>query len=676
MKKLLLILVTLLMGSAMMAQTKTTILSESFSGLTMPSGWSIMGMGTSNWSVSATQNAGGAANELYMAYSPTFNGISRLTSPAVDLTGVQSAIFSFKHYLDNYSGSHILGIATSSDGGTTWNTAWQQNYSSDGRYSVVQNITTSDFGKENVKFCVFYQGNSYNFDAWYFDDIEVFTQENLDIKLASLTLPAIVSSSDVSEVNFTVSNLGVTPITSFEASYQINDEEPVVESFPCNVASLNNATFHFVEPITVGPGSYQVTMRILSVNGVQDDDTSNNEATVNMSCAYGSTDRTPLFEHFSASTCPPCVQANTVMNNFCNNNLGRFAYVKYPMNWPGSGDPYYTAEGGVRRGYYGVSGVPSIFLDGNTVSYSGIQGIFNNEALVPSYADIQGFFTVDGTTVNISFDVMAYVGMENVKMYVCVNEKLTTGNVGTNGETSFHHIMMKMVPNAQGTTISLDGCEVRHFDFTQNMTSTNVEEMDDLEVVVFLQNNDTKEVYNSAFLREDGFYAAPVGDLIVTFEDDKATGVATASWSAPAGSTPLYYKVTLDGVVVEEEYTELSYDFDVVDGDFHIIEVQAIYEDCTSVSMVSGVNYVWSTPEVQSSCRLFPNPANGQVFIQANENIDEIRVYNTLGVLVNTIPANGSSQSIDLANFANGIYFIQMNTESGASVTRRLVVSH
>lgn len=676
MKKLLLILVTLLMGSAMMAQTKTTILSESFSGLTMPSGWSIMGMGTSNWSVSATQNAGGAANELYMAYSPTFNGISRLTSPAVDLTGVQSAIFSFKHYLDNYSGSHILGIATSSDGGTTWNTAWQQNYSSDGRYSVVQNITTSDFGKENVKFCVFYQGNSYNFDAWYFDDIEVFTQENLDIKLASLTLPAIVSSSDVSEVNFTVSNLGMTAITSFEASYQINDEEPVVESFPCNVASLNNATFHFVEPITVGPGSYQVTMRILSVNGVQDDDTSNNEATVNMSCAYGSTDRTPLFEHFSASTCPPCVQANTVMNNFCNNNLGRFAYVKYPMNWPGSGDPYYTAEGGVRRGYYGVSGVPSIFLDGNTVSYSGIQGIFNNEALVPSYADIQGFFTVDGTTVNISFDVMAYVGMENVKMYVCVDEKLTTGNVGTNGETSFHHIMMKMVPNAQGTTISLDGCEVRHFDFTQNMTSTNVEEMDDLEVVVFLQNNDTKEVYNSAFLREDGFYAAPVGDLIVTFEDDKATGVATASWSAPAGSTPLYYKVTLDGVVVEEEYTELSYDFDVVDGDFHIIEVQAIYEDCTSVSMVSGVNYVWSTPEVQSSCRLFPNPANGQVFIQANENIDEIRVYNTLGVLVNTIPANGSSQSIDLANFANGIYFIQMNTESGASVTRRLVVSH
>lgn len=676
MKKLLLILVTLLMGSAMMAQTKTTILSESFSGLTMPSGWSIMGMGTSNWSVSATQNAGGAANELYMAYSPTFNGISRLTSPAVDLTGVQSAIFSFKHYLDNYSGSHILGIATSSDGGTTWNTAWQQNYSSDGRYSVVQNITTSDFGKENVKFCVFYQGNSYNFDAWYFDDIEVFTQENLDIKLASLTLPAIVSSSDVSEVNFTVSNLGMTAITSFEASYQINDEEPVVESFPCNVASLNNATFHFVEPITVGPGSYQVTMRILSVNGVQDDDTSNNEATVNMSCAYGSTDRTPLFEHFSASTCPPCVQANTVMNNFCNNNLGRFAYVKYPMNWPGSGDPYYTAEGGVRRGYYGVSGVPSIFLDGNTVSYNGIQGIFNNEALVPSYADIQGFFTVDGTTVNISFDVMAYVGMENVKMYVCVNEKLTTGNVGTNGETSFHHIMMKMVPNAQGTTISLDGCEVRHFDFTQNMTSTNVEEMDDLEVVVFLQNNDTKEVYNSAFLREDGFYAAPVGDLIVTFEDDKATGVATASWSAPAGSTPLYYKVTLDGVVIEEEYTELSYDFDVVDGDFHIIEVQAIYEDCTSVSMVSGVNYVWSTPEVQSSCRLFPNPANGQVFIQANENIDEIRVYNTLGVLVNTIPANGSSQSIDLANFANGIYFIQMNTESGASVTRRLVVSH
>ncbi|MEZ5197672.1 MAG: hypothetical protein R2764_15170 [Bacteroidales bacterium] len=30
--------------------------------------------------------------------------------------------------------------------------------------------------------------------------------------------------------------------------------------------------------------------------------------------------------------------------------------VKYQMNWPGVGDPYYT-EGGAERNYYGVSWV-------------------------------------------------------------------------------------------------------------------------------------------------------------------------------------------------------------------------------------------------------------------------------------------------------------------------------
>ena len=35
------------------------------------------------------------------------------------------------------------------------------------------------------------------------------------------------------------------------------------------------------------------------------------------------------------------------------------------MSWPGSGDPYYTAEGGDRRAYYNVNAVPDFIIDGN-----------------------------------------------------------------------------------------------------------------------------------------------------------------------------------------------------------------------------------------------------------------------------------------------------------------------
>ena len=108
----------------------------------MPSGWTIKDLGQSNWGVSATQNAGGSANEMALVWSPQFNGTSRLCTPAIDLTGVSSVVVSFKHALDNYSGSHKLAICTSSDGGTTWNEGWYQNYSSSNSWEVTQSITT------------------------------------------------------------------------------------------------------------------------------------------------------------------------------------------------------------------------------------------------------------------------------------------------------------------------------------------------------------------------------------------------------------------------------------------------------------------------------------------------------------------------------------------------------
>lgn len=676
MKKLLLVFAALLVSSAMMAQNRTTLVSESFDGVSMPSGWNIMGMGTSNWSVSGTNNAGIAANEMLMYYGPQFNGTSRLVTPAVDLTGIESVVFTFSHYLDNYSGGHVLGIATTSDNGTTWNNGWQQNYSTDGRYVVTQNITTPDFGKENVRFCVFYTGNSYNFDNWYFDDIEIFTLENLDLQLKSVSVPSIVALTDANEVNFTITNRGVVPITTFEASYQVDDNEPVVETFTGNIASLATTNYHFVSTFNVLPGAHNVTMNILSVNGTNDDVAENNVKDHPFACAFGSTDRIPMIEHFSSSSCPPCVACNNVMNNFSNNNEGRFGYVKYCMNWPGNGDPYYTQEANVRRVYYGVGAVPDVYLEAQEISYGGIQGLFNNAATVPAYANIIGLFTVEGNVVNASFDLMSYVAIESARLYVCIDEKETHNNIGGNGETSFHHVMMKMWPDAQGTTLSLEGGEIRHFEFSQDMSNTFVEEMNDLEIVVFLQNYGTKEIYNSRFLNEGGEYLSPVQDLIVTCEDNRGTGLATATWGAPAGSTPQGYKVILDGEVVEEMTNELTYSFEVADGDFHVIGVEALYEDGSSVRAISGVNYVWNAPETTLQCRLFPNPADGMVRIETNENLQEIRVYNTLGMLVNTIHADGNSQNLNLANFANGVYFIEMNTEDGAKVTRRLVVSH
>lgn len=158
----------------------------------MPSGWTIKDLGQSNWGVSATQNAGGSANEMMLYWDPQFNGTSRLCTPAVDLTGILSVVVSFKHALDNYSGSQVLSVCTSSDGGTTWNEGWTQNYSSNGSWAVSQNIATSDMGQSSVMFGITFTGNSYNINNWYFDDIEVFSMEELDLCLSSIDVSSVV----------------------------------------------------------------------------------------------------------------------------------------------------------------------------------------------------------------------------------------------------------------------------------------------------------------------------------------------------------------------------------------------------------------------------------------------------------------------------------------------------
>ena len=575
MKKTLLFAFALLFATAAMAQTRTTYLEESFNGTSIPSGWSVVGAGTNNWSISATDNAGGQANELHLNWSPQFSGISRFVSPVIDLSGVNSVVISFKHMLDYYESNATLGIATTSNGGSTWNQAWSQPFTSDALGTITQMINTTDVGSANFQFCIFYSGSSYNYDHWYFDDIKVFTLENLDIAVTGTTMPDIQGIGNLT-VNLGVMNYGSTQVTSITASYEVDGAEPVSQTFTVNLGSLATTSLNFTQPIVLeNPGAYTVTMRVLQVNGQEDDIAENNILVKAVSVPLDNVQRIPMIEHFSSSTCGPCVSVNNQMNTFCNNNAGRFTYTKYQMNWPGNGDPYYTAEGGVRRTYYGVSAVPFIELDGASNSGSVNQNVFNQHANQPGYFDVRGSFTTDGNTIHVIADVMPYVDVE-ARVYVSVNEKVTTGNVGTNGETSFHHVFMKMLPNAEGSTFAFTAAEMQRLEFTQNLSGTHVEEMSDLEVSIWVQNYGSKYVYNSHFAYEyTNIHPYPVENLTLTADDNNMT----ATWNAPTEGNPTGYKVYVNGEVVAENTTETTYSFEGNPDLFYVVGVEALYDD-------------------------------------------------------------------------------------------------
>ena len=587
MKKLLLFAIAVLFAMGGVAQNRAMLIQESFNDGTIPSGWSIMGQ-NSNWSVSATNNAGGQANEMKLDWSPQFNGMTRLVSPAVDLTGLSSVVFSFKHALDNYSGTNTIGIATTSDGGTTWNQAWSQGYNTSSSWLVTETITTPDMGQPNVSFCIYFNGSSYNINDWYFDDITVFTLENLDLGIEATTLPSFIGSG-ATTMGVNVFNYGSTTVTSVEATYQVEGGEAVTETFTVNIPSLGNTTLNFTEPFGFTPGSYDVSFSIDKVNGVDDDVVDNNTLSTEVSVALTTAERIPMIEHFSSSTCGPCVSVNTQMLNFCNNNPGRFTYTKYQMNWPGSGDPYYTAEGGVRRDYYSVNAVPQCFLDGQDQGYAAVQQtVFDQHADVAAFMDIRGSFNVDGNNITVLVDVMPYIDA-TARLFVSVNEKETHGNVGSNGETSFHHVFMKMLTNTQGNSIDFHATELQHMEFTQDMSGTHVEEMSDLEVSIWVQEYTTKEMFNSRFAYDyTDVHPYPVENLTLAVNSEGLQ----ASWDAPANSTPTGYDVYVNGELAASNITETQYSF-AGSADFNFVEVVAVYAgDMTSVKAATSLEEI------------------------------------------------------------------------------------
>ena len=644
-------------------------LFEQFDESFLPNGWNLTGIGADYWYISETDKAGGTPNELYM-YCGT-QGTWRLVSPAVDLSGQQSVNFSFKLRYEKWGNPVSIGIATSSDNGSHWHQAWTQNLSATNNYEINEVVATEDMGNPNVKFCIFFANSAdYNSSNVYLDDISAFVQRDLDVEVQEINVDEVQVSGNF-EVGMRLFNTGNATVNSVEGFYQFEGQAETTQTFSVSIPASSFANVIFDVPANLIPDNYALTVGIRKVNGIEDEDPSNNELAKTISIACTTTQRLPMFEHFTASSCGTCPQLSAQMETFCNNNPGKYTYVKYQMNWPAPGDPYYTAEGGVRKTYYNVIGLPNLFMDAVDYEFNPVtQADFDEHYNTPAVVEIKGSYWVEGNMIHVTADLMPFADLENVRVHVAVSEKTTHNNATTNGETSFHHVMMKMLPNAQGTTMSLHAGQMETLSFDQNMAGTHVEEMDDLEVAVWIQKHDTKRVYNSRFLFETPNH--PYAPENLTLE---ASGNGlVANWNAPSQGNPTGYNIWIDETLVAENVNETSHTFTASGSDFHCIQVQAVYGDgVTSVKVVATTMGTVGTSENPiETLTLYPNPASETVYLQGVES-NRILVYNTLGQLVKEL---GKTNEISVTDFAEGVYHVVAIGNDGMKHTARLVVTH
>ena len=688
MKRFYVLAFVLLLNITMSAQNRGLLLKETFDSTELPEGWYIDGH-EENWSVSTSSKSGGDPNEMYLTWSPVFVDVSRLVMPAFDFTGISSVEVSFKHFHDNYIGTNTIGVATSSDNGATWNVAWSQSYTA--VQAFVENITveTSDMGKDNVLMCIFFDGDSNLINGWYFDDIEVIRQVETDAELVSIDTPSIVTQGP-QDLIFTVRNLGTKTIETFSVNLSVDYEDGYdTKTYNTNLASFESAQFVWKDAFNAH-GWFQwgydkphiLEFCIASVNGEADGFATNNFKTKEIYVAKGTSERVVLIEHFTSSACVyPCAAVNEIMYSLATANEGKCSYVKYPIDYP-SADPYCTEESLIRKSYYAVTTTPHIFLDAVSQGYgSATDETFEDALQAPSYQDIRGTFVVEDSTVKVIADFMSYSELNNVRAYVSVNEKITLKNVINEEEPFYRHVMMKMSGDAQGEEISIKSGEYQRLECSLDMKSTFVEGINDLEVVMWLQNYDTKEVYNSHFAYATDSHVYPVENLMAGVGGDELT--LYVEWDAPEASEPVAYNIYVDGILVVENYTELSYQTQNMaelmysDNDFHVAEVVAIYANgMTSVPVAKIIVNDWvGEKEVEETrFNIYPNPAKDFVKLSSvNGQISSVKVYNCLGVLVEEIEVNSNEIEINTSDYSSGIYYISIEGNKFVK-TERLIV--
>jgi hypothetical protein len=652
-----------------------TFLSEEFSSGTMPpAGWTIDAQ-SGNWSAEASANAGGVAPEAMLNWSPQFNTATRLISPTIDLTGLTSVKLMFKHFLDDYAGSgYSIGVATRSGGGS-WNTVWTVSPTGDvGPEEKIIDISNANVGASDFQFCIYFSGSSYNIDYWYIDNIVLFYPYNLDGTLSKITTQKYFQGA--TDVTGVVKNMGLTPITSLDITWTVDQYDVYTTTF--NGLNLDfSEAFEFTcdDPVLYPIGGYDLNVYISAVNGITDDYPGNDTANQQISVVSHVVDRKPCFEEFTSSTCGPCATFNTSFNPWTAQHEDDITLIKYQMNWPGSGDPYYTAEGGVRRNYYGVSFVPWPQCNGSFVEYNigAVQAAYDEAILQPGLAKIAATHTLDGTEMTVTANILPFADFSNFRAHIIVMENTTTGNVSSNGETEFHHVMMKMMPDANGTVMNVTDRNSVSITETVDLAGTNIEEFNDLSVVVLFQDFLGKEIFQSEYSVEDGTWAAENRCSDITVDGVTIPGfspdVFQYTIELPEGSPiPVIAATGMDpnSTVIVEPTWELP---------------GTTWVDCFAEDLISHAQYmiqfdlgigVDDPVEPASRIQMYPNPATSDVIIKG-KGIQEIQFYTISGARVSTM-SGFSGHPIDISALANGIYTVRFLMDDNSLVTKKLTV--
>lgn len=226
---------------------------------------------------------------------------------------------------------------------------------------------------------------------------------------------------------------------------------------------------------------------------------------VTSSTIFAQAKKYPMFEHFTQASCGPCASQNPYFAALYDVNQSTVHHIAYHTSWPGT-DPMYTAnpsESNAMVSYYGVSGVPSMFIDGDVIAAGPVgatQEMIDDAADAGSPISIFVEETTDGSTRNVSVTIktVGTVPVGSYRIKAAVVEKMITYATppGSNGEKEFPNVFREFLNGSGGEIITLPAIgESTTLEFSYDLAAGW--NADEIYTLAWVQNYTTKDVLNS-----------------------------------------------------------------------------------------------------------------------------------------------------------------------------------
>lgn len=461
--------------------------------------WSIQGENYYNWWLYDEAFAGGIAPEMeFLTTSPWFNSYSRAASPPLNTVGMKAVTLEFRHAHTAY-GAYELRIETSSDGGTSWNTAFtipiSQTIPAEKRSFV---ITTNDVGSDHFQFAFTFVGSESELESFSIDDVRLFPTTGVDVAVNTIMLPQVIHPGDQLVPGAVIQNLSadsavcVAVMKILGSGGAIYSDSLTLSLKPGDVDTVEFKGMNIPE----GEFTSYVSSRCLLDNNPL------NDTLRRKFVSYKTYQRKiVMLEEATGTWCNYCPGASMGIDDLRKNGYPVAAIAYH------GGDSYQTPEGRARLNYYPeITGFPTVMFDGvlsyvggthSNSMYSTYLPIVQQRLSLPTPAQVNletPIMTANALSAKVNVASLSPIRNSNLVIHAVLTESRI--QEAWQDQSELNDVERAMFADSTGTPIDLSG-KSASLDLTIPLKPFWVKA--NLELLVFLQDKVTREIFDGDF---------------------------------------------------------------------------------------------------------------------------------------------------------------------------------